>query len=111
MVVLLFARVFDVVHLRGDFHHFDLLQSGVEVLDFLAGIVDAIPLELSTAERLALGYCLVQIGAGGIDFLGEQERGMDPRAGQFAGVIVGGDVHAVVLGDHLDTAFAVLHGH
>ncbi|MNF12415.1 hypothetical protein D3C80_2138890 [compost metagenome] len=31
---------------------------------------------------------------------------MDTRAGQLAGVVVGGDVQAVVLRDHLDGALA-----
>lgn len=46
MVVLLVGRVFDVVHQRIHFHHLDVLKRGVEILHFLASIVDPIPLEL-----------------------------------------------------------------
>ena len=45
--------------------------------------------------------CLVQVGAGGVDLLGEQERRMNTRAGQFAGVVIGRDVQAVSY-THLD---------
>lgn len=46
VVMLLFSRIFDVVHHRIYFHHFHVVQSGVEVFHFLTSIIDAIPFEL-----------------------------------------------------------------
>ncbi len=88
MVVLLVGGVFDVVHQGIHFHHLDVLKFGIEILHFLAGIVDSVPLELSGFQGLASGHCLVQVGAGGVDLLGEQERRMNTRAGQFAKVLL-----------------------
>ncbi len=74
MVVLLVGGVFDVVHQGIHFHHLDVLKFGIEILHFLAGIVDSVPLKLGGLQGLTGGHRLVQVGAGGVDLLGEQER-------------------------------------
>jgi hypothetical protein len=56
------------------FHHLDVFQFGVEILNFLARVVDFVPLEFSRLQGLAGGHRLVQIRAGRVDFFGEQER-------------------------------------
>ncbi|MNN79278.1 hypothetical protein D3C81_1959060 [compost metagenome] len=111
MVELRFEWIFDVVHFRRDLHYLYFFQQDVVVLDFLAIVVDAIKFEFGAFESLACGRSLIEVCAGGIDFFGEYVRSMGPRTGQFSGVVVGGDVDAVVVSDHLDTAFATLHGH
>jgi hypothetical protein len=60
------------MHQRSDFHQFDVLKRGVEILHFLARIIDAIPFELSGFQGLTGGNGLVQIGAGRIDLFGEK---------------------------------------
>lgn len=47
VVVLLFRRILDVIHFRIHFHYLHVFQFGVEVLHFLARVVDFVPLELS----------------------------------------------------------------
>ncbi|MNN40487.1 hypothetical protein D3C81_1545640 [compost metagenome] len=111
MVEFRLVRIFDVVHFRLDLHYLHFFKQSVVVLDFLACVVDAIKFELGALECLACSSSLIEVCAGSIDFLSEHVRSMGPRTGQFSGVIVAGDVNAVVVSDHLDTAFATLHGH
>jgi len=80
MIVLLFRKLFDVVHFRRDFYQFHFFHFDVEVFDFVARVVDAIKLQDSLRQRLTGGHRFVQIWAGGIDFLGEQKRRMNPGA-------------------------------
>ena len=72
-------------------------------------VVDLVPLEFRRLEGLTGGHRLVQIRAGGVDFLGEQERRVDTGAGQFAGVVIGRDVQVMLLSHHFDTAFTILN--
>ncbi|MNV67023.1 hypothetical protein D3C71_1598050 [compost metagenome] len=109
VVMLLEGRILDVVHFRRDFHHLDVLKFGVEILHFLTRIVDFVPLELGRFQGLTGGNGLVQVRARGVDFLGEQERRMDTRAGQLAGIVVGRDVQVMFLSDHFDAAFTILN--
>ena len=109
--MLLVGRVLDVVHQRVDLHHLHVLKLRVEVLHFLTGVVDFVPAEFSRLQRLAGGHRLIQVRAGGVDFLGEQERRVDSRAGQLPGVVIGRDVQVMLLRHHLDAALAVLHVH
>lgn len=109
VVMLLFSGIFNVVHHRVYFHHFHVVQCGVEVFHFLTRIIDAIPFELCLTQGLTGGYSLVQIRAGGIDFLSEKERGMDARPGQLTGVVIRRDVQIMFLGHDFDTAHTVFH--
>ena len=93
-----------VAHLTGK------LEASIEQA-FLASIVDPVPLELGGFQGLTGGHRLVQVGAGGVDLLGEQERRMDPRASQFAGVVIGRDVQVMLLSDNFDAALAILNVH
>ena len=107
MVVLFFRRILDVVHFRAHFHHLHVFEFGVEVLHFLARVVDLVPLEFRRLEGLTGGHRLVQIRAGRVDFLGEQERRVDTGAGQFAGVVIGRDVQVMLLSDNFDATFTI----
>ena len=69
VVVLLERRILDVVHHRIHFHHFHVLKFGVEVLHFLARVVDFVPLEFRRLEGLTGGHSLVQVRAGRVDLL------------------------------------------
>ncbi|VAM40893.1 Uncharacterised protein [Enterobacter hormaechei] len=109
--MLLERRIFDVVHLRIHFHQLHILKLRVEVLHFLARVIDSVPFELGRFQGLAGRHRLVQVRAGGVYFLGEQERGVDTGAGQLAGIVIGRDVQVVLLGHHFDTAFTILNVH
>ena len=76
----------DVVHFRCDFHQLDVFQFGVEIFNFLTGVVDFVPLELSRLQGLTGGHRFVQIRAGRVDFFGKQERRVYTGSGQFASV-------------------------
>ncbi|MNR32207.1 hypothetical protein D3C85_1497720 [compost metagenome] len=103
--------VFDVMHQWRYFHHLDVLQLGIEILNFLARVVDFVPLEFGRLQGLTGGHRFVQIRAGGIDFFGEFERGVNTSPGQFAGVVVGRNVQVVLLRHHFDATFTILHVH
>ncbi|MNR54802.1 hypothetical protein D3C85_1750550 [compost metagenome] len=66
------------MHFRSNFYHLDIFKFGGEILDFMTGIVGSIKTEQRFFEGLAAGYRFVKVGAGGVDFLGEPERRMDP---------------------------------
>ncbi len=104
VVMLLERRILDVVHHRIHFHHFHVFQFGVEVLNFLARVVDFVPLEFRRLQGLTGGHSLVQVRAGRVDFLGEQERRVDTGTSQLAGIVVGRDVQVMLLSDNLDAA-------
>ncbi len=57
------------------FHHLDVLKFGIEILHFSAASLIRYH-ELGGFQGLAGGHRLVQVGAGGVDLLGEQERRM-----------------------------------
>lgn len=63
MVVLLKRRILDVVHHRIHLHYLHVLKLRVEVLHFLACVVDFVPLEFRRLEGLTGGHSLVQIRA------------------------------------------------
>ena len=90
MVMLFFCRVFYVVHLGCNFHDLDVLQRGVEVLNFLASVIDFVPFELCFFERLSGCHGLVQIRGGCIDFFCKNKRRMNARAGQLSSIVIGG---------------------
>ncbi|MNL65309.1 hypothetical protein D3C87_1896240 [compost metagenome] len=84
VIVLFLGGVLDVVHFRSDIHHLDVLEQSAVALDFVAIVVNAIPLELGTLKGLAHGHSLEQVDRGGIDLLGEHKRRVNPCACQLA---------------------------
>ncbi|ABP39893.1 conserved hypothetical protein [Yersinia pestis Pestoides F] len=109
VVVLLFRRIFHVVHFRRNFNHFDVFQFGVEIFNFLASVINAVPFELGGFQCLTGGHRFVQVRGRRIDFFGENERGVDTGTGQFAGIVIGWDVQVMVLCHDLNAAFTALH--
>ncbi|MNO62094.1 hypothetical protein D3C76_527650 [compost metagenome] len=97
------------MHDRVYLHDLHVFQFGVEILHFLARIVDFVPLEFSRLQGLTGGHCLVEVRAGRIDFFGKQERRVNAGPGQFAGVVIGRDVQVMLLSHHFDAAFTVFN--
>ena len=83
VVMLLEGGILDVVHFWCNFHQFDVFQFGVEILNFLACVVDFVPLKFSRLQGLARGHGFVEVRAGRVDFFGKQERRVNAGAGQF----------------------------
>ncbi|AAN81835.1 Hypothetical protein c3390 [Escherichia coli CFT073] len=111
VVMLLSGRILDVVHKRSDSDQLDVIKRDVEVLHFLTGIVDAVKLKFCRFQGLSGGHSFVEIRAGRIDFFGKRKRLVSTGTGQFAGVIVGRDVHIVIQRHHFDATFAPLNVH
>ncbi|MNI29719.1 hypothetical protein D3C73_835420 [compost metagenome] len=99
------------MHFRHDAYDLHVLEQNGVVDHLLACVIDAIPLELGAVEGLPLGRAFEQVDAGGIDFLGEHERSVNPCACQLAGVIVSGNGQAMILGQHFDAALTPFNIH
>jgi len=58
--------LFAVLHYRGDAHDTDIFKKHVEILHFLARVVDLVPFDLCAFKGLTGAYRLVEIRAGAI---------------------------------------------
>ena len=109
--MLLVGGILDVVHERINLHHLHVLKLRIEVLHFLTGIIDFVPLKLSSFQCLPGGHRLIKVRAGRIDFLGKQEWRVNAGTGQLTGIVIRRNVKAVLLSHHFNTALTVLHIH
>lgn len=107
--MLLEGGILDVVHFWCNFYQLDVFQLGVEILNFLACVIDFVPLEFSRLQGLARGHGFVEVRAGRVDFFGKQERRVNTGAGQFASIVIGRDVQVVFLSNNFDASFAIFH--